>query len=83
MRFVHVIPTREQPLEKANRALPRIDLTLEQEVTLSAVLSQVRLRSMRRRNAYVVLVWQHGMYTRNFNRLWKYVRPSKRKALVE
>ena len=83
MRFVHVIPTWEQLLERANQVLPRIDLTLEQEVALSAVLSQVRLRSMQRHDAYVVLVWQCGMSARNFNRLWKHIRPSKRMILIE
>ena len=83
MRLAHVIPTWEQFLARANRVLPRMDLTLEQGVMLSAVLSYVRRREMQRYDAYKVLVFRGGMSTKDFNRLWRHIRPPKQKMLVE
>lgn len=83
LKFVHIIPTWEQFMERANRVLPKLELTLEQEVALSATLSLVRKREMRRFDAWKVLVFNRGMSERDFNRLWRCVRPSRNRLLVE
>ena len=72
----------EYLLGRLNRVIGGMPLEPKQELALFAdVLPYVRIRKMRKREAWVILVWNKGMQGNDFEKLWAAIRPPKRRIL--
>lgn len=65
-------------LDRVNHVIPYC-LPPAQELALqSDVLPKVRLQRIRKREAWIKMVWESGMPSQLFEDLWKAIRPPRR-----